>query len=144
MTTLDALHAALDGRPGDWQLRLAIADYHDEHGDPALASGYRALAANRVVCIDGMFWNLARYRFCWSYTFPTGPDAPGPYAVAMLPPVWFTRWGVATNDWHSPEDCGRREAEDAAARAFAAIPSAHVRAAILAGRYNYPRKRGGR
>lgn len=49
MNDLEALHARLDLTPQDAALRLAIADYLDEHGGglARLAPGYRALGFRR-------------------------------------------------------------------------------------------------
>jgi uncharacterized protein (TIGR02996 family) len=113
----DAFHAALDANPEDWQCRLVFADWLDERGDPR-GPGYRTLGAR------GAF-----------------PD------VSYLQPTWFMSarfkgylpfdWIDEMKNWHrcSPGEwvdyLTRREAEDAAALAFAELPAAR-RAELLA------------
>ena len=155
MTTLDALHAALDATPGDALCRLAIADYLDENGLPG-GPGYRALGTldlapryftHRSVPVE----YTGRYGFSKHPTHTT----PGafyadswewwifvPYEPAYdrrrkygLVSVWLAL--VDGRIWGNPKervsvDFGtRRAAEDAAAVAFTRLPPAR-QAALLA------------
>lgn len=118
-----AFHAALDTDPGDHTTRLVFADWLDERDDPR-AEGYRALGLRGFV--TGLSPAGGRTRGWADASY-------GPPFRSSLPNVWF--WEVRTSApyrtsaWvHWPT---RREAEDAAALAFARLP-AEVRAELLA------------
>lgn len=103
MTTDEAaFQAALDRDPSDHTTRLVFADWLDEQGDPR-AEGYRLLGA-------------------------AGTD---PHAFAATFP-WHGMWATRlVRDSVSEVRSTRREAEDATAIAFAALP-AERRAELLA------------
>jgi uncharacterized protein (TIGR02996 family) len=128
MTTEDDFQAALDADPDDWQTRLVFADWLDEHGD-ARAEYFRLAGQRRwrpVADAASMYTNdslqlshIAGDRL-WRF-----------YSAAYV-----------QRDPHSlPFDIGhgnwlhntRREAEDAAALAFARLPPER-RAELLAGK----------
>jgi uncharacterized protein (TIGR02996 family) len=107
MTTEDDFQAALDADPDDWQTRLVLADWLEERGDER-GAGYRALGLHRhrPPRGDGHVWfNAARY---------------GRVTSENLPADWFGELCEETDgesDWFRTWNT-RREAEDAAARAF--------------------------
>jgi uncharacterized protein (TIGR02996 family) len=127
MTTEDDFQRALDASPDDWQTRLVFADFLEERGDPR-AEGYRALGVNRRRPWPEF---LTRFTFNSGHPYAGACDAGSP---GTLPNDWYrtadpdwTRSGVGP--FHKVE---RREAEDAAALAFAKLP-AERRAELLAG-----------
>jgi uncharacterized protein (TIGR02996 family) len=118
MTTEDDFQRALDANPDDWQTRLVFADWLDERDDPR-AEGYRAsgVLRRRPYQYTLMYEpNKGEPRFWWHWA----PD-----------PEWFPSdgrddWSVLPRAWWkgcSEEVCTRREAEDAAALAFAKLPA---------------------
>lgn len=124
MTTEEDFQKQLDDHPDDWQTRLVFADWLEEHSDPR-AEGYRALGILRVRPVDGnayddsgeFWWSNMPYDARWR-----------PFA---LPGHWFNKtvqWtaGALFQKYHT-----RREAEDAAALAFAKMPPDY-RANLLA------------
>ena len=132
MTTEDDFQNALDAKPDDWQTRLVFADWLDEQGDPR-GPGYRTLALNRFVLCDHYHGNPMRY-------IPHKPSrifrdhGKGFTARAYtLPADWYDRLPRKTRDEKvdSIKFGNRREAEDAAALAFAKLP-AERRAGLLA------------
>jgi uncharacterized protein (TIGR02996 family) len=163
MTTEEDFQAALDADPDDWQTRLVFADWLQDRGDER-AEGYRALGVLRRVPTSKFFqphssnpwylWysaahvdNLDRNR--------TGPqrDLIESLLVAALPADWCAkiralapaeerrRWNHR-GGWFG-YGVTRREAEDAAALAFARLPPER-RAELLAGTPTKPPKRGKR
>jgi uncharacterized protein (TIGR02996 family) len=122
MTTEDDFQAALDADPTDWQTRLVLADWLDERGDPR-AEGYRALGLLRKR--PRMEWyehgvKRAKMRHWVWRKFLTS---------ATIPDL---NYDCLNGDWRDliPDINEinsyrtRREAEDAAARAFAKLPAA--------------------
>jgi uncharacterized protein (TIGR02996 family) len=116
----DDFQAALDANPDDWQTRLVFADWLDERDDPR-AAGYRALGVRRL---RPNKWVKRSKRVHWwwgsdKYFWKGHPD------VVILPAYWFKALpepgydGVAWPSHDRPN--GRREAENAAALAFAAL-----------------------
>ena len=154
MTTEDDFRAALAARPDDHQTRLVFADWLDERGDRR-AAGYRAMGTLRVrpniIRVsspnypplrkhpDACQWGAADNT---ESMYLTDPE----YSFALIPRAWFDL--VATAPFmQGKEDINRtatywrvfpttREAEDAAALAFAALPP-KLRDAIM----NPPAKR---
>lgn len=143
MTTEEDFQAALDANPEDWQTRLVFADWLEEHGDPR-AEGYRAIARlPRCNCrSDGP----DKVPFIWMKE-----DFGGLPAYARLPNDWFevlVAECTAPQLWDNgmPADFDprgrrymawlnfstRREADDAAALAFAKLPPER-RAELLKG-----------
>ena len=129
MTTEDDFQRALDADPTDWQTRLVLADWLDERGDPR-GPGYRALAGRRWRPYQpnrGGYWTVGDYR------------ANDRNDVSDLPADWFLYvWSATPSTDRTQAALGRwiaintrREAEDAAARAFAEL-SAERRAELLA------------
>jgi len=114
---------ALDAQPDYWQLRLVFADWLDEQGDPR-AAGYRALGTLRLCPYfersDPLCW--------WTTLEISCVPKRGVYGSGCtLPKDWYTAIkGLGTDDKFKPcnsaiKTCSRREAEDAAARAFACL-----------------------
>ncbi len=122
MTTEDDFHAALDESPEDWQTRLVLADWLQECGDPR-EDGYRALAAMRLRPhrATSHWWSNDADRH-WS----------AHNEFNLLPQDWFalTTPSMSSKGCHC-DFATRREAEDAAAVAFARLPAPR-RAALLA------------
>lgn len=124
MTTEDDFQRALDLHPDDHHTRLVFADWLDERGD-VRAAGYRALG---VLCKypatpsggDGR-WKWHRANHGMPHLYPW-----------WLPNEWcdafYADWSVYGYVWHD----SRRQAEDAAALAFAKLP-ADRRQELLAG-----------
>jgi uncharacterized protein (TIGR02996 family) len=121
VTTEDDFNAALDANPEDWQTRLVYADWLQERSD-ARAEGYRALGVLRKrperVKNSGQ-------RFLGTESAPGyGPGRNKKYLHAQFPPDWWAlfearrSWGSAGWQYFR---C-RRDAEDAAALAFAELP----------------------
>jgi uncharacterized protein (TIGR02996 family) len=119
MTTEDDFQSALDADPTDWQTRLVFADWLEERGDPR-GPGYRALALRRWRSYQphrGGYWTVGNYRA------NTRDD------VSDLPDDWFLHvWNATPRSSRTQAAMGRwiavdtrREAEDAAARAFAKL-----------------------
>jgi uncharacterized protein (TIGR02996 family) len=138
MTTEDDFQAALDANPEDWQMRLVLADWLQERGDPR-AEGYRALGRLRfrpqtLGSDEPPTW--------WWYDDGSdfARDRRDMRPEYRLPRAWYH---IAQREWEvrrpqpkgKAKDCcnhdTRREAEDAAARAFAKLP-AERRAELLA------------
>ncbi len=123
MTTEDDFQRAMDANRADRHTFLVFADWLDDRDDPR-AAGYRALGmlGSAPYCIN-------QSAFVWySSQQATGADPP-----SDLPDDWFEAIGA-----RSPRDGrkkkffeSRREAHDAAARAFTKLTD-DQRAAILA------------
>jgi uncharacterized protein (TIGR02996 family) len=131
VTTEDDFNAALDADPEDWQTRLVYADWLQERGDER-AEGYRALGMARHFPGRSEFSQPHR----WGFTNPAN-DVAGKHGWGshVLPREW---WEVMDPGEVSREDNpwwnwhpSRREAEDAAALAFAGLPPER-RAELLA------------
>lgn len=115
MTTEDDFQAALDANPADHVTRLVFADWLQERGDPR-AEGYRAL---------GMLWKKpqrgVRRNELWGYTWVDVVSYSRYVDIArVLPEDWFRD---AFSTQVSDDKNTRREAEDAAALAFAKLPA---------------------
>jgi uncharacterized protein (TIGR02996 family) len=125
MTTEDDFQAMLDANPEDHTTRLIFADRLDERGDPR-GPGYRALGERRISpChLGSAIFDAAEREelgapaaqgFWWC-------DADEPkFAPHHLPFAWFmaVHGGLrSANNYPT-----RREAEDAAALAFAQLPA---------------------
>jgi uncharacterized protein (TIGR02996 family) len=132
VTTEDDFQAALDANPEDWQTRLVFADWLQERGD-ARAEGYRAMGAL------GLFPRLApTHPTRFGFTHPGNDRAPElKMEYAVLPHDWYDAARAAHPEpprHHNPWWVNlptRREAENAAALAFAKLP-ADRRAELLA------------
>ena len=133
MTTEDDFQAMLDADPNDHATRLIFADWLDDRGDPR-GPGYRAMGRNGfrpVVPAFDRYWSL-----------PGWQTAARPLVGLNAKPVTF---GTLPHDWldaiprRPDQEAGvqwrtrptRREAEDAAALAFAELPAGR-RAQLLA------------
>lgn len=114
MTTEDDFQNALDAQPDDWQTRLVFADWLQERGDPR-AEGYRALGVNR--CFP-LYTSAEQYRWIPGHMRGTVGDC------------WLP-WDWTEQIPDSNHRDSRREAEDAAALAFAQLPPER-RAELLA------------
>lgn len=155
MTDIDALHAALDAEPWSATLRMVIADELDALGDP-LGEGYRTLGLLRLspnhIVGDWPFGAGYRgaaeagirgepERFEW-WLGPDGELVRADYEIAghTLPAEWLAAleggWPYqnlyldGTSRQLSRDYFTRREADDAAAKAFTRLPAA-TQAAIL-------------
>jgi uncharacterized protein (TIGR02996 family) len=125
VTTEDDFQAALDANPEDWQTRLVLADWLQEHGD-VRAEGYRAIAVLRVRPHDsgtGSHW--------WSNDAEKSWSAHNGYN--LLAADWYAK----TTPSMQSQGCHcnfatRCKAEDRAARAFAKLSAAR-RSELLAG-----------
>jgi uncharacterized protein (TIGR02996 family) len=138
VTTEDDFQAAIDAHPEDWQTRLVFADWLDERGDPR-AEGYRALVAiGRRALPCRMLSHEPGKSGPIQYMFGSerlSPDAPRvQYALCLIPADWLkllkgslysSSRRPSWKHYHT-----RREAEDAAALAFARL-SAKRRAKLL-------------
>ena len=140
MTSEDDFQRALDANPSDHTLRMVFADWLQEHDDPR-AAGYRALG----------IWHRRASIFCNCRFYPDTPEG-----RKALPPdakpfwCWWQRYGFdmedrsemvtdeLSEDWWQLVDAEkfsgygkssptRREAEDAAALAFARLPAERQR-----------------
>ncbi len=112
MPTEEDFQNSLDERIDDWQLRLIFADWLEEHGDPR-AEGYRALGTLRL------YPDME-----YSYRFVHGDDrswrATDPDR-SVLPTSWFVELDYYGKHSLEPGEDTRRQAEDKAAMAFAAM-----------------------
>lgn len=108
MTTEEDFQAALDAHPEDWQTRLVFADWLEEQGDPR-AEGYRALGVNGMhPMLLSSLWGYLRGSL----------RRPG---AQWVPYDWHECWRAPGGGEFFPS---RRAAEDAAALAFAKLPTA--------------------
>lgn len=125
MSTEDAFQAALDAHPDDWHTRLVFADWLDELGD-GRAEGYRALAERKLCPYfdphDPLCW--------WTTIDSTCVPLKGLHGSGCtLPDDWLHAIeGLGADPRFRPCDreiraLSRRQAEDAAARAFATLPA---------------------
>lgn len=124
MDDIEALHRHLDRVPDDHTARLVLADRLEEAGSP-LAEGYRALGIyGRRPRLDGqqMLW-------CWSWTTEsTWPQRPYQTFPWCIPRDWWRAMRGDIESGHRGIDQpSRREAEDAAAMAFARLPESRRR-----------------
>ena len=130
MTTEDDFQRALDANPSDWQTRLVFADWLQERSDPR-AEGYRALGALRL-----RPWHVGksaswRSSEMWAFAGPTAAASLEAHGPCKLPNGdWYGHLrpsnqlaGWAADAWSY--FCTRREAEDAAALAFAKLATEH-------------------
>lgn len=124
MTTEEDFQKALDACPDDWQTRLVFADWLQERGD-VRAEGYRALGVGRFRP------DPDSNKTTFNYHNPCTADATTPPSC-ILPEDWW-RAIIGDEDFlYWTDDATRREAEDAAALAFARLPE-HRRRELLAG-----------
>jgi uncharacterized protein (TIGR02996 family) len=149
VTTEEDFQAALDADPNDWQTRLVFADWLQDRGDER-AEGYRALGVLRRVPTSKFFQPRSRKRWYLWYSTTHGGNLErnrhGPASaiiesmrVAALPTDWCEtilaltpaeKRGNHRGGWFG-YGVTRREAEDAAALAFARLPPER-RAELLA------------
>lgn len=126
MTTEDDFQSALDADPSDWQTRLVFADWLQERDDPR-AEGYRFLGIHRRCPEVSAYGNEHGWNR-WTQT-PNEHDLwkkeGSPFCLPL--DLYRAAGGSDTRPWHET----RREAEDAAALAFAKLPAAR-RAELLA------------
>ncbi len=144
MTAEDDFQRALDTNPGDWQTRLVFADWLQERGD-SRAEGYRVLGQLRRLPTsafkktdDRTPWHLWVVEDKVESLISTFGRKATTLRKAALPRDWCQAIFEANEKAHlnfSGGWCGyadtRREADDAAALAFAALP-ADRRAELLA------------
>jgi uncharacterized protein (TIGR02996 family) len=150
MTTEDDFQSALDADPEDGQTRLVFADWLEERGDPR-ADGYRAMGRLGLRAPPSTTESSGACPWFDSARCVVGSGGEAP-VHCWLPSDWFAllSGGVQTVDGH-PLDTktfasyvgkwldwfSRREAEDAAAKAFARLPPER-RAELLAVPPNEP------
>ena len=124
MTTEDDFQRRLRYSPQDWQTRLVYADWLQERGDPR-ADGYRALGVLRK-------WphKCQGQRDDWYWLTRVSGQRGHP----ILPDDWFAVLSDGADVyWPEGHDkIPRREAEDAAALAFAKLPAARRRELLAA------------
>ena len=123
MTTEDDFQAALDADTSDWQTRLVFADWLEEQGDPR-AEGYRALGTRRRAPVPTYRAPQVRW---WDEASENGPKGPDD-----IPRDWLDLIASSKRGFYGDYVLfdSRREAEDAAALAFAKLP-ARRRATLL-------------
>jgi uncharacterized protein (TIGR02996 family) len=152
MTTEDDFQKQLDAHPDDDHTRLVFADWLQERADPR-ADGYRALGVgSKRPRPDWQESGAKRRFFTW---FKREKQSDRKYHPNSLPGDWFLRLkggkqfsddgtAVTSKDRYILGDWtdypSRREAEDAAALAFAKLPP-EVRAELLAGPAERPATR---
>jgi uncharacterized protein (TIGR02996 family) len=155
VTTEDDFSAALDANPEDWQTRLVYADWLQERGDPR-AEGYRALGARRLrPRPDKQETDVGRRFFTW---FLRERQTSRKFHPNSLPGEWqaLVEGGEQMSDAGEvidPESTHpgagewidfrtRREAEDAAARAFVKLsPERRAKLLTAAPAAGKPRKK---
>lgn len=126
MTTEDDFHKALDAQPDDWHARLVLADFLEDRGDPR-AAGYRALGARQMLASHANNYNRDTppqgSRELWWWTTLTGRRN-------TVPADWYAliEGLEPCDDTFKPRavsfNCNtRRDAEDAAAKAFGKLPA---------------------
>lgn len=130
LATIDALHRELDAHPAAHGTRLILADALEEAGEEwaEMAEGYRAMGAFGLTAHDAG----AGFNFGWCRD--DNPHVTGKlanpssrsitwrkYAKAALPVCWFRKLAPGATYWAERWKT-RREAEDAAALAFAKLP----------------------
>lgn len=144
MTTEEDFQRQLDSDIEDHHTRLVFADWLEEHNDPR-AEGYRALGVMQRVPVRLL--RLGNAEFYWSYHNGMGSGYsngrnimgyhnPFPRQYA-LPQPWLDKLinnNQSAGYW--AHECGtywgsRREAEDAAARAFALLPRDHKESSMF-------------
>lgn len=155
MTTEDDFHAMLIAHPDDHVTRLILADFLDDRGDPR-GLGYRALAVLRRVPVRrGTPGHFLHPGYC---TSAAAEDVYGAKALveasfAILADDWLAltkkRLGSADPLKDVPWACADtpRAAEDAAALAFADLPTDRQRAVLavpVRRTVRSPRHRSGR
>ncbi len=132
MTTEDDFQAALDANPNDRAARIAFAAHLEANGDPR-AAGYRAMCARwkfRPQVLGCAWWYDASHAVfqgggSGKLRFGSAQEnrLPGDwYAEAVR--VWRDRFGADLPGAIAVCFDTRRQAEDAAARAFAQLPHA--------------------
>jgi uncharacterized protein (TIGR02996 family) len=131
MTTEDDFQQALDASPEDHQTRLVFADWLQERCDPR-AEGYRAMGLGRAYPISvRMAVPPWRSKTAWIYGV-VGNSIGARQRHCLLSVDWFKlieRGQGCGETWR--RRLKRREAEDAAALAFAELPPER-RAELLA------------
>ncbi len=101
MTTEDDFQAALDANPNDYQTRLVFSDWLQERDDPRW-EGYKAMGLWRL---RPEWWHYAKHWYWFCHYAGT------PYSGHIS---WWWHNRLVNHKYET-----RREAEDAAARAFA-------------------------
>jgi uncharacterized protein (TIGR02996 family) len=136
VTTEDDFQRALDAHPEDWQTRLVFADWLDERGD-SRAAGVRAMVAigrHAVPCQrpPDQKGNPGPIQFIFGKPQVDTGRFKNPYLLGIIPADWFVRLKghlprtvIYWKHYHT-----RREADDAAAHAFARL-SAKRQAKLL-------------
>ena len=128
MTTEDDFQRALDADPEDWHTRLVFADWLQERGD-LRAEGYRALGVQRVQPIRIRMERSddrseGERVFIYGTTANDSPLARERWGGCFLPRPWFQKMRQLCDRDRNPwwrYFATRRDAEDAAALAFARV-----------------------
>ena len=133
MTTEDDFQAMLDACPDDHVTRLILADWLQERGDPR-AEGYRALGVRRLFPCLQEWPEDVKVPVSFCFASPRGclvkNSRTDDIRKHILPQDWFNQIDGHGLYW-TADYASRREAEDAAALAFATLPAAR-RAELLA------------
>lgn len=138
MTTEEDFHAALEANPKAHHTRLVFADFLQDHDDPR-AEGYRALTIYGHPTLPQPEDTLKLFTYFNGHTESVAGET-------RLPGDWFalisggeclhesSRTARHRDEPHLPwlDFPSRREAEDAAALAFAKLPAERL-AELLAG-----------
>jgi uncharacterized protein (TIGR02996 family) len=115
VTTEDDFQRALDKNLEDWQTRLVFADWLQDQGD-SRAAGYRVLGTLRLY--------PKFYREHDEWTWWRWHGGPG-RALYHMGPVWWDRLTDFKHHWGADKSYRtRRQAEDAAVRAFTQLTEA--------------------
>jgi uncharacterized protein (TIGR02996 family) len=132
MTTEDDFQATLDANPADWQTRLVFADWLQERGDER-ADGYRALG--RLERTAAEYYGPNRRPSKWEPQKRThwATTTEFPESWRSLPDDWLAAVGTGPSGRFSRKFRNRREAEDAAALAFAKLPAGRRTELLAAG-----------
>jgi uncharacterized protein (TIGR02996 family) len=114
----EAFQAALDLHPDDHTARLVFADFLEERGDPR-AEGYRALAIGQH-----RTGKTKAFPCWWSHVNCKQAKEETGGIHAQLPHDWWAMLPLASDALWWFDARNRREAEDAATKAFSKLPAA--------------------
>jgi uncharacterized protein (TIGR02996 family) len=128
VTTEGDFHRAIDAQPDDWQTRLVFADWLQERGDPR-AEGYRALVAlgkrAKSVQMATGTGKLGPVNFIFGSDRIRRAALRAGNELCLIPQDWLKLFSGSLYEvnplWRHYHT--RREAEDAAAVAFAGLPA---------------------
>ena len=130
MNEEDIFQKTLDADPDDFFTRGVFAEWLSDRDDPR-AEGYMALSScRRVPSLRGAqassYWAWVKKSNCWGHE---GPFGEGPMKAFALPDDWIALTATSPELGHTNSIRGwrswptRRECENAAAVAFAELPT---------------------